>query len=135
MMTLKHKFVDKIPDIIEEGTLYISIPFETAIHKCCCGCGNEVVTPLSPKQWSLTFDGESISLYPSIGSWNLECQSHYFIRKNVVVWAMTYSKSKIRKIKQSDCDDILKYYETKYKDEEKIKRKHKSGNINGDRLK
>lgn len=135
MMTLKHKFVDKIPDIIEEGTLYISIPFETAIHKCCCGCGNEVVTPLSPKQWSLTFDGESISLYPSIGSWNLKCQSHYFIRKNVVVWAMTYSKSKIRKIKQSDCDDILKYYETKYKDEEKIKRKHKSGNINGDRLK
>lgn len=135
MMTLKHKFVDKIPDIIEEGTLYISIPFETAIHKCCCGCGNEVVTPLSPKQWSLTFDGESISLYPSIGSWNLKCQSHYFIRKNVVVWAMTYSKSKIRKIKQSDCDDILKYYQTKYKDEEKIKRKHKSGNINGDRLK
>jgi hypothetical protein len=135
MMTLNHKFVVKIPDIIEEGTLYISIPFEIAIHKCCCGCGNEVVTPLSPKQWSLTFDGESISLYPSIGSWNLKCQSHYFIRKNVVVWAMAYSKSKIRKIKQSDSDDILKYYETKCKDEEKIKRKHKSGNINGDRLK
>lgn len=135
MMTLNHKFVDKIPDIIEEGTLYISIPFETAIHKCCCGCGNEVVTPLSPKQWSLTFDGESISLYPSIGSWNLKCQSHYFIRKSVVVWAMTYSKSKIRKIKQYDSDDILKYYETKNKDEEKIKRTHKRGNFNRDRLK
>ena len=56
--------MDNIPEIIEEGILYISIPFETVIHKCCCGCGNEVVTPLSPSQWKLTFDGVSITLDP-----------------------------------------------------------------------
>ena len=48
MKTLNHKFVDKIPEEIEEGILYVSIPYETAIHKCCCGCGSEVVTPISP---------------------------------------------------------------------------------------
>ena len=64
-MTLKHEFVDKMPDSIEEGVIYISIPFETVIHKCCCGCGSEVVTPLSPADWSVTFNGESISLEPS----------------------------------------------------------------------
>ena len=40
-ITLNPKFVDKIPEIIENGNIYISIPFNIAIHKCCCGCGNE----------------------------------------------------------------------------------------------
>ncbi len=31
-----------------ERTLYISIPYVTAAHKCPCGCGEEIVTPLSP---------------------------------------------------------------------------------------
>ncbi len=64
--------------------LYVSIEFTTVVHKCCCGCGREVVTPLSPTDWKLTFDGVSISLHPSIGSWNLPCQSHYWIRHNRV---------------------------------------------------
>lgn len=115
MMTLNHKFVDKIPDEIEEGTLYISIPYETAIHKCCCGCGNEVVTPLSPKQWSLTFDGESVTLYPSIGNWSLKCRSHYFIRRNAVVWAKTYDQERIRNVKKYDSQELSKYFGKKKK--------------------
>ena len=87
MMTLKHKFVEYIPDEIEDGVLYISIPFCTAIHKCVCGCRNEVVTPISRKGWKLSFDGESVSLTPSIGSWNLKCKSHYFITNNTVRFA------------------------------------------------
>ena len=51
-----------------------------------CGCGKEVVTPIRPNKWTLSFDGESVSLSPSIGSWSLECQSHYFIRKNRIRW-------------------------------------------------
>lgn len=86
-MILIHKFVEYIPDEIEEGVLYISIQFCIAIHKCVCGCGNEVATPISRDGWKLSFDGESVSLSPSIGSWNLECKSHYFIINNTVRFA------------------------------------------------
>ena len=83
---LRVEFVEFIPENIEEGCIYISIEYATAVHKCCCGCGSEVVTPLSPSDWSLLFDGESISLHPSIGNWNFKCCSHYFIRYNNVIW-------------------------------------------------
>src|SRR5687768_16526588 len=86
-MTLVHKFVRLIPEHIENGVIYISVDYGTAIHRCCCGCGQEVVTPFSPAQWQMTFDGETISLYPSIGNWNFECKSHYWITNNTVEWA------------------------------------------------
>lgn len=82
MMILQHKFVDYIPNELEDGILYISIEFCTAIHKCVCGCGNEVVTPISPNGWRLTFDGKSVSFYPSIGNWNFKCKTHYWITQN-----------------------------------------------------
>ncbi|MBI5066930.1 MAG: hypothetical protein HZB56_01735 [Deltaproteobacteria bacterium] len=88
MNTLVHRFVDQVPEVLEDGVLYVSIRFSTVIHKCCCGCGHEIVTPLSRKTgWQLTFDGESISLHPSIGNRALPCRSHYWIESNKVVWA------------------------------------------------
>ena len=60
--TLMHEFVEFIPDAIEEGKIYVSIEYATAVHKCACGCGKEVVTPLSPTDWKLIFDGKTISL-------------------------------------------------------------------------
>jgi hypothetical protein len=92
---LKHEFVEFIPDDLEQGTLYVSIAFATVAHKCCCGCGKEIVTPLSPTDWKLIFDGESISLDPSIGNWSLECQSHYWIRRSQVQWAPQWSREEI----------------------------------------
>ncbi|MEA4851723.1 MAG: DUF6527 family protein [Paludibacter sp.] len=97
-MILTHKFVECIPDELESGILYISMNYCTAVHKCICGCGNEVVTPISRKGWKLSFDGETISLTPSIGSWNLACKSHYFITNNNVrfarKWDETYEEPK-----------------------------------------
>ena len=93
---LRHEFVETIPDNLQDGMLYISIPFATAVHKCCCGCGNEVVTPLTPTDWELRFDGKTISLYPSIGSWSLPCNSHYWITRNRVRWAPRWSQKQIR---------------------------------------
>ena len=87
MMNVQHRFVEFIPDELEDGILYISLKYCTAIHKCVCGCGNEVVTPISPTDWRLTFDGKTISLYPSIGNWNFECKSHYWITNNKVRFA------------------------------------------------
>ena len=84
--TLRHEFVAYVPDTLDEGVLYVSIPFATVLHRCCCGCGNEVVTPLDPSDWQMTFDGQSISLAPSIGNWGLPCQSHYWVYRNKVRW-------------------------------------------------
>lgn len=83
-----------MPDIIENDTLYISLDYATAIHKCACGCGSEVVTPFSPNDWNMIFDGESISLHPSIGNWNFNCRSHYWIRNNEIVWAPKWDENK-----------------------------------------
>ncbi len=92
---LTHEFVEYIPDELKEGTVYVSIGFATVAHKCCCGCGNEVVTPLSPTDWTLKFDGQSISLDPSIGNWGFDCQSHYWIKRNKVIWATRWSQKRI----------------------------------------
>jgi len=59
---LKHEFVEFIPDQLEDDTIYISIPYATVTHKCCCGCGTEVVTPLSPPTGhSLSTASQSLS--------------------------------------------------------------------------
>lgn len=92
---LKHQFVTSVPEKPEEGILYVSLPYRTAIHKCCCGCGHEVVTPFSPTDWKLIFDGVSVSLYPSIGNWSLPCRSHYFIERGRIEWAGEWSDAKI----------------------------------------
>lgn len=92
---LTHRFVETIPELLEPGILYVSIEFATVMHLCCCGCGNEVVTPLSSAEWKLTFDGETISLYPSIGNWNFSCRSHYWIRCNQIEWAREWTAQEI----------------------------------------
>jgi hypothetical protein len=108
---IEHEFVEYIPDVLEAGRLYISIPFTTAVHKCFCGCGTEVVTPLSPTDWELTFDGKTVSLSPSIGSWNLSCKSHYWIRHNVVERARQWSRKEIDAGKAHDRLRKKRYYE------------------------
>lgn len=113
MMTLQHKFVEFIPELIENGIIYISIEYCTAIHKCVCGCGNEVVTPLSPTDWNLTFDGESISLNPSIGNWNFECQSHYWITNSVIRHSFKWKKKEIESGRKKDKNRKSKYFSEK----------------------
>ena len=83
---LRHEFVENAPEVLEPDTLYVSIPFATVLHSCACGCGHEVVTPLSPSGWALTYDGVSVSLSPSIGNWNFPCRSHYVIAHDKVRW-------------------------------------------------
>jgi hypothetical protein len=95
-MILKHEFIEYVPEVLQDGVVYVSIPFATVSHKCCCGCGRQVVTPLTPTDWSLSFDGQSISLHPSIGNWSFPCRSHYWIRQNRVTWAPSWTPEEIR---------------------------------------
>ncbi len=68
--TIKAEYVDAIPAAIADGVLYVSTEFGKAVHKCCCGCGQEVVTPLGPTGWSVTIDGGAVSVFPV--HWQLE---------------------------------------------------------------
>jgi hypothetical protein len=99
---LAHKFLEFIPRDLEPNTVYVSIRYATAIHTCCCGCGNRVVTPFSPADWRLVFDGRSISLEPSIGNWSFPCRSHYWIRNNRVIWYDDWSDHKINAASKRD---------------------------------
>ncbi len=100
--SVRHEFVEFIPANLEAGVVYVSIPYTTVVHRCCCGCDQEVVTPLSPTDWKLVFDGESISLRPSIGNWGLPCQSHYWIVRNQVRWARRWTAAKIAEGRAKD---------------------------------
>lgn len=92
--------------------LYISEEYETAGHKCCCGCGEKVMTPLNPAKWRLTKSPNgAVSLYPSIGNWKFACQSHYWIKENRVIPAGMMSKQKIEAVKAKDKRDSQRYIE------------------------
>ena len=93
---LSHVFVDEIPANLEEGIFYVSIEFRTTMHLCACGCGNSVVLPLRPAAWALTYNGNSISMSPSIGNWSFDCKSHYWIRDGRVVWAEAWSDKQVQ---------------------------------------
>jgi hypothetical protein len=92
---LTPEFVDTFPTRLQPGVVYISIEFTTCAHLCPCGCGEEVITPLSPAQWSFTFNGRDVSMHPSVGNWSLPCQSHYVIDRGRVRWAAHFTKEQI----------------------------------------
>lgn len=118
-MNLSHRFVEFIPENIDEGILYISVKYCTAIHKCVCGCGNEVVTPLSPTDWEFTFNGETISLSPSIGNWNFECRSHYWIRNNRIVHSRSWSREEVDFGRKNDQKKKKRFFSKKNKESNK----------------
>ncbi len=117
---LQHRFVENIPNEIEEGIFYISLQYCIAIHKCVCGCGNEVSTPISPTGWELTFDGETISLYPSIGNWSYQCQSHYFITKNKIRHVAKWTDKQISSGRKNEISEKKKYYRWKKNEKDQI---------------
>lgn len=103
--SLQPHFVEYLPEQLDPGVLYISRRFSTATHLCCSGCGSEVVTPLNPAKWRLTERGGKVSLAPSIGNWNLPCQSHYWITDNQVRFAPAISPKMIAAVKARDRRD------------------------------
>lgn len=110
MQKLTVEFVDSFPEVLEEGELYVSIKYGSVAHLCCCGCGEEVVTPLSPTDWKLIYNGKTVSLFPSIGNWNFDCQSHYFITQNVVRWASKWPQERIKQGQKKDLQRKKEYF-------------------------
>jgi len=82
-------WVTEIPKEKEEGVMYISLEYKTAVHLCACGCGKESVTPLKEGEWTLIEQKGLVTLRPSIGNFSGEKphHAHYFITNNQIQWA------------------------------------------------
>jgi len=81
-----YAFVDSAPEKLEPGKIYVSTKYRAIVHLCLCGCNEKVLLRLDPDDWSFTFDGRTISIHDSVGNVGLPCRSHYFVRRNRVVW-------------------------------------------------
>ncbi|WP_249600034.1 DUF6527 family protein [Zunongwangia pacifica] len=128
-MTLQTKFVHYMPKIIEEGILYISPEFRAVIHKCACGCGEKVHTPLSPTNWKMIYDGKQITLNPSIGNWSFDCRSHYWIINSEIIWDESWSNRQVfekRKRARQETIEYFKSYEDHNNSDSKITKKERN---------
>lgn len=84
---LTPQLVEHVPEEMVDGVLYISKRFGVIMHRCCCGCGSEVVTHLGGGGWQAKEESGLVSLTPSIGNYQIPCKSHYWIENNKVRWA------------------------------------------------
>nr|WP_233286063.1 DUF6527 family protein [Bradyrhizobium brasilense] len=84
-----------MPKELAPGILYVSEKYAVAGHLCACGCGNKVITPLGPAEWSFTERGGMPSLWPSIGNWQLPCRSHYIINQGRIDWAGAWTDAQV----------------------------------------
>jgi len=92
----KLEFVHYMPKELNQGVLYISMEYSLVMHLCACGCGEKVATPLSPEDWKLYYDGEAITLSPSVGNWDFPCESHYWIKKSKIIYAERWNEKEIQ---------------------------------------
>lgn len=108
---LNPEFVELMPKELESGKLYVSMIYATTQHLCACGCGKKVVLPLSPAEWSLHFDGETVSMSPSVGNWEYECRSHYWINRSQIHWAKSWTREQIESGRKRDVAELEEYFE------------------------
>lgn len=86
LKTFNLEVAHRVPEVIDSGKLYVCFDCNVIVHLCACGCGEKVVLPIDPQCWSVTYNGEAVSLYPSIGNFQFSCKSHYWIKNNRVIW-------------------------------------------------
>lgn len=112
-----YAFVDYIPADLNADTVYVSTTYNTVVHLCACGCGTKVVTPLSPVEWQLGFNGESVSLTPSIGNWSFPCRSHYWITNGHVRWAKQWSDAQVVAARRRESAERAAYFRQRAREE------------------
>ena len=105
-------WVEDMPETMEEGAVYISPKHRLTEHLCACGCRAEVSLSLGRSEWKIEYDGETVSLWPSVGNWQLPCKSHYIIQNNKTGWCSRWSEEEIlagrsrdRQEKQKDIEE------------------------------
>jgi len=109
-----------MPKELDAGVLYVSKEFKTAAHLCACGCGSKIRTPLGPTEWSVAETDNGPSLSPSIGNWQLPCQSHYWINKGEIYWAEKWSPKQIADGRKKEENRRRSYYDNLHNQNEGI---------------
>jgi len=99
-----------IPPVLEPGVLYVSEEFDSAVHLCACGCGLKVSTPLGPTDWSVQETTEGPSLTPSVGNWQIPCQSHYWISRGNIEWYGAWSPEAIKRGRENEAERREEYF-------------------------
>lgn len=112
--SIRVKKVHFMPKEFQPGVLYVSKEFGIAGHLCACGCGNKVMTPLGKFEWNIKDSKKGVSVWPSIGSGQLDCKSHYIIKNGRILWCepMTDESTTIR-FEQAD-KTRNDYYKSKF---------------------
>lgn len=111
MKTITLAQVPHLPRELEPEILYVSEEFGIAGHLCACGCGKKIITPLGPTDWKLTVKNGMPTLYPSIGSWQIPCKSHYWIADGVIKWSIPWSEEQILAGRHYEALQRESYYE------------------------
>lgn len=111
MEKIKLQHVHFLPKELESGILYVSLEYGIAGHLCLCGCGNKVITPLGPAEWSFSETNNKPTLHPSIGNWQLPCQSHYCIIKGNIEWSYQFTEEQIAAGRKAEEEERKFYYE------------------------
>ncbi len=103
--------VHYVPKVLEPGMLYVAKEFGAAVHLCACGCGAKVSTPLGPTEWALQETAVGPSLRPSVGNWQLTCQSHYWICQGEIVWSGHWTIEQIEAGRRAEEARRREYYD------------------------
>ena len=120
---IKEFVVEKVismPLTLQERILYVSLENEVVGHLCPCGCGNKVLIRIGKAGWDYTEDKGKVTLYQSLGNWELPCHSHYWIRKNKIKWAGKWTDEEIEEGRQSDIEKKRQYFEDLNRHRKKI---------------
>jgi hypothetical protein len=110
-MKIELQRVQYMPKELNPGVLYVAEEFGAAAHLCPCGCGSKIRTPLGPTDWTLEETEDGPTLRPSIGNWQLACQSHYWIWRGEVRWADKWSPGQIAAGRRAEEERRRSYYD------------------------
>src|SRR5260370_27743398 len=62
--------VQYLPEQLSPSVLYLPEKYSVAGHLCACGCGNKVIMPLGPAEWSFSESNGQPFLRPLSASGN-----------------------------------------------------------------
>lgn len=110
-MKIELQRVRYIPKELKPGVLYVSEEFGAAAHLCACGCGAKIRTPLGPTEWSLEGTDGQPTLRPSVGNWQKDCQSHYWIYQGEVIWSDQWTPEQIIAGRRAEEERRRLYYD------------------------
>jgi len=128
----KIKFVNKVPKDLLERVLYICLEHGIIVHKCACGCGEKTVTPLDKEHgWIMKYDGQTITLRPSIGNFSIPCKSHYYITENKIEW-LESSDGRRKNADRSLLKELIKRILYKSDGKNKMLKKQRRKDKNGE---